>query len=211
MGIVKTLRKNRARAKAELKAAKTRAKAEIKHASKDRVHQQKLLAKQEQNLLKAEKKGLKAKRKHELKLAKAELAKREAGRINKDNVSRYIGVARMVAPIVLPLIYRGATQAQQLLNQRRAQRLGVSTDQLSAFAGHGAALKARITGVRNSLEGTDLPRGFVLDAQERLDELDKAVDNAEFMTPEQRRRAHRSISDDLDLLTGQIQDRLVRP
>ncbi|MDU0479732.1 DUF6474 family protein [Staphylococcus chromogenes] len=211
MGILKNLKKNRARAKAELKAAKTRAKAEIKHAAKDRARQQKLLAKQEQNLLKAEKKGLKAKRKHELKLAKTELAKREAGRINKANVSRYIGVARMVAPILLPLIYRGATQAQQVVNQRRAQRLGVSTDQLSAFAGHGASLKARIAGVRNSLKESDLPRGFVLDCEERLNELDKAVDNSEFMTPEQRRRAHRSIKNDLDMVTGQVQERLVRP
>ncbi|AKK02058.1 DUF6474 family protein [Corynebacterium epidermidicanis] len=211
MGLLKNLKKKRAQAKAELKAAKTRAIAEVKATSKDRARQQKLLAKQEHRLLKAEKKGLKAKQKHEMKLAKAELEKRKAGKLNKATVSRYVGVARMVAPILLPLLYRGATQAQQLINQRKAQRMGVSTEQLSAFAGHGAPLKARIAGARNSLKNSTLPRGFVMDATERLDELDKAVDNAEFMTPEQRRRAHQSIKQDLDMVTGQVQERMVQP
>lgn len=211
MGILKKVRASRKQMKAELKAAKTRAKAEVSAARKAHARQEKLLAKQEHKLLKAEQKGLKAKRKHEMKLAKTELEKRKAGKLNKDTVTRYVGVARMVAPLVLPLLYRGATQAQQVANQRRAQRYGVSTDQMAAFAGHGSTLKARIAGVRNNLESSSLPRGFVQDAKERLAELDKAVDNAEFMTPEQRRRSHRCIKDDLDMVTGQIQDRLARP
>ncbi|MEJ5927888.1 DUF6474 family protein [Corynebacterium sp. H128] len=209
MGVFESIRKARAKTKAEVKAAKARAKAEVKVAQKDRIRQQKLLAQQEHKLIKAEQKGLKAKRKQEIKLAKTELAKRKAGKVNKNNVQRYVGVARMLAPLVLPLMYRGMTQAQELVNKQRAQKHGVTAAEMSQFAGHGASLKARITGLRKNVDEAPLPRGFKLDANERLDELDKAVDNAEFMTPEQRRRAHRSITSDLDMVAGQIQEKLV--
>ena len=47
--------------------------------------------------------------------------------------------------------------------------------------------------------------GYKRDINERLDELKAAVDNAEFMTDQQRRRAHRSVSNDIDLITEDIQ------
>ncbi|QGU01039.1 hypothetical protein CKALI_00690 [Corynebacterium kalinowskii] len=209
MGVFEKIRKARAKTKAEVKAAKTRAKAEVKAAQKDRARQQKLLAQQEHKLLKAEQKGLKARRKQELKIAKTELEKRKAGKINKANVQRYVGVARMLTPVLLPLIYKASTQIQESLTKQRAQKHGVSAAEMSQFAGHGATLKARIAGLRKNAEQANLPRGFVLDVKERLDELDKAVDNAEFMTPEQRRRAHRSIIGDIDLVAGEIQKKLV--
>lgn len=204
MGVFEKVRKARAKTKAEIKAAKTRAKAEVKAASKAKARQAKLLAQQEHKLLKAEQKGLKAKRKQELKLAKTELERIKAGKLNKAKVQRYLGVARMLTPVLLPLIYKVSTQAQEALTKQRAQKHGVTAAEMSQFAGHGASLKARIQGVRKSLDSSTKPRGFILDARERLDELDKAVDNAEFMTPEQRRRAHRSISSDLDTLLGQL-------
>lgn len=205
MGVFKAISK----ARAEAKAAKVRVKAEVKAAQKDRLRQQKLLAKQEHKLIKAEQKGLKAKRKQELKLAKTELERQKAGKLNKARVQRYVGVARMLTPILAPLIYKATTQLQEVATKQRAQKHGISTAEMSQFAGYGASLKARIAGLRKNAEEAPLPRGFKLDVNERLDELDKAVDNAEYMTPEQRRRAHRSIISDLDLLAGQIQEKLV--
>ncbi|QMV84359.1 hypothetical protein HW450_08240 [Corynebacterium hindlerae] len=209
MGVFESMRKARAKTKAEVKAAKARAKAEVKAAQKAKVRQEKLLAKQEHKLLKAESKGLKAKRKQELKLAKTELARVQAGRFNKAKVQRYLGTARMLTPILLPLIYKASTQIREAITKQRAQKAGISAAEMSQFAGHGASLKARIAGMRKNLEDAPIARGFKIDADERLNELDKAVDNAEFMTPEQRRRAHRSITSDLDALAGQIQDKLV--
>lgn len=206
--IMKTLRKRRNEAKAEIKAAKTRALAEVKDARKARERQQKLLAKQEKHLIKAEEKGLKRKRKHEQKRAKQELQKIKEGRFNAKTVNRYAGALRAAAPLLLPLIYRGIMSGREALEQRKAKRAGVSVDQLASLSGHGAPLKARIAGVRNSLSGSGLPAGFQRDVRERLDELDKAVDNAEYMTDQQRRRAHESISADIDGVTQEIQERL---
>lgn len=63
--------------------------------------------------------------------------------------------------------------------------------------------------MREVARKSDLPQGFVRDADERLKELDAAVDNAEYMTPQQRNRAHQSIERDLQQVSDQIQDRLL--
>ena len=194
-----------------MKAAKTKAKAEVKSADKARKRQQKLLANQEKQLVKSEEKGLKQRRKHELKLAKTELEKLRAGRFNTDNVKRYAGAARTAAPLLFPLLYRAIVSGRQQFEQSRAKKAGVTTDQLASFAGHGASIKARTQGIRNTLdENGSLPAGFKRDIKERLDDLDAAVDNAELMTPQQRRRAHSSINREIDMVTQEIQDRITR-
>lgn len=208
MGIMKKIRKARREARAEIKAAKTRAKAEVKVADKAKHRQQKLLARQEKALIKSEEKGLKKRRKHEYKMAKKELDRIKQGRFNKDNVKRYAGALRTAAPLLLPLIYRGITAAQREVEKKRAQKAGVSAEQLASFSGHGAPLKARTAGIRNSLKDAQLPAGFKRDVKERLNELDSAIDNAEYMTDQQRSRAHRSISGEIDSLNDEIQAKL---
>ncbi|AWB82811.1 hypothetical protein C3B44_11105 [Corynebacterium yudongzhengii] len=208
MGVLKKLRKRRSQAKAEIKAAQTKARQEVQASAKALNRREKLLAKQEKALLKAEKKGLKNKRKHELALAKAEYQKRKHGRFNADNVNRYLKAGRIALPVLLPLIYRGITQLRDTTTNARAKRAGVTRAQLAQFSGHGAGLHARIQGIRNSLEGTHLPAGFRRDMDDRLNELRSATDNAEFMTADQRRRAHNAINSDIDKVTAEIQAKI---
>lgn len=207
MSILKKIAKQRAAVRAEVKAARSRAVAEVKAQSKAQARQQKLLAKQEKLLLKTEAKGLKRKRRHEQKLAKTELAKIKAGRFNASNVNRVAGALRAAAPIVLPLVYRGIVAGREELEKRKARTAGVSVDQLASFGGHGASLKARTAGIRNSLADAPVPAGFKRDVRDRLDEIDAAINSAEFMTPQQRRRAHASISSDIDGVTQEIVER----
>ncbi|AGF73663.1 DUF6474 family protein [Corynebacterium halotolerans] len=208
MGILEKIRKSRARTKAEIKAAKVRARQEAKEEAKLQLRREKLLVQQENDLLKAEKKGLKAKRKHQRKMAENALQQVKEGKVSARKIIKWSGTARVALPIVLPLVYRGVTAGREQLIAARARKLGVTPDQLAEFAGHGAPLKARIQGVRDNLEDTSLMPGFVRDVNDRLDELSAAVDNAEYMTPEQRRRAHDSVSRDIDQVTQQIQERL---
>ncbi len=206
--ILKKYKAHRRAAKAELKAAKSRVKQEVKAQSKAQQRQQKLLAKQEKMLIKAEEKGLKNKRKHEQKRAKQELAKLREGRFNSGNVKRYAGAMRAALPLALPLIYRGIIAGREALEKRRADKAGVSAEQMASFSGHGAPLRVRTAGLRNSLEDTDLPGGFKRDVKERLKELDAAIGNAEFMTDQQRRRVHNTISSDIDAVSAEIQSRI---
>lgn len=210
MSILKKVKKARQEARAQAKAAKTRAKAEVKAQSKDRRRQQKLLARQEKRLIKSEEKGLKKRRKHEEKMAKNELAKLKAGRFNSDNVKRYAGALRTAAPLLLPLLYRGYVGLKTEGEKRKAAKAGVSSDQMASFSGYGAPLKARTAGIRNSLDNTDVPAGFKRDVRDRLQEVDSAIDNAEFMTEQQRRRAHKTISSEIDSITAEIQQRLAQ-
>lgn len=206
--ILKKYRKTRAQAKAELKAAKSRAKAEVKSNSKAQQRREKLLAKQEKALLKSEEKGLKERRKHEQKLAQAELEKLRAGRFNSDNVKRYAGALRIALPLALPLAYRGIVSLRERRESSQAKKSGVTREQLAQFSGHGAPLKARTHGIRNSLNAVSLPAGYRRDVRDRLTEIEGAIDNAEFMTPKQRRRAHNSINREIDALTNEIQQRV---
>lgn len=208
MSILKKLKKARQEARAQAKAAKARAKAEVKAQSKDRRRQQKLLSKQEKHLLKTEEKGLKKRRKHEQKMAEKELEKLREGHFNAGKVKRYAGALRTAAPLLLPLVYRALVGLKSEKEKRKAHKAGVSSAEMASFSGYGAPLKARTAGIRNSLKDVDLPAGFKRDVRERLEEVDAAIDNAEFMTEQQRRRAHKTISGEIDSVTAEIQQRL---
>lgn len=211
MGIFEAIRKGRAKTKAEIQAAKVRAKSEAKAEAKLQLKREQLLQKFEKNLLKEERKGLKAKRKHERKMAENTLEQLRAGRLNAGTFKRYAGLARVALPVMLPLIYQAITAGREQIVDAKARKIGVSADELARFSGHGADLKARIDGINRTLNKDHLPTGFVQDVQDRLSELHTATDNAEFMTAEQRRRAHATIARDIDGVTQEIQERLRRP
>ena len=145
------------------------------------------------------------KRRSDAKAAVKAAKARAKAEIKADSKARARRASRVLLPLALPLIYRGITAAQDQFSKRTAQRSGVTPEQMAQFSGHGADLKARIQGIRNSLQDTSVKPGYKRDINERLDELKAAVDNAEFMTDQQRRRAHRSVSNDIDLITEDIQ------
>ena len=206
MNILKRFRKSRSAARAQIKAAQARARAEVKHADKATARREKLLTKAERQLVKSEEKDLKRRRKHEHKQAKLELQKLREGRVNSGTVKRYAGTARAIAPLAQG--DQAAVDKRQRGEDRRAHSMGLTSDELSAFSGHGASLKARTNGIRKNLAASALPAGFQKDAESRLDELDAAIDNAEYMTAQQRRRAHASIQGDIDGVTEEIQRRI---
>ncbi|MFP7366580.1 DUF6474 family protein [Corynebacterium callunae] len=209
MGILEKVRAARAKTKAEIKAAELKVKTEAKNKAKLDLKREKLLVQAEKNLLKAEEKGLKKRNKHELKLAKNILEQKRQGRLNKDKVKRWTGTARLLAPLLLPVFYRVSTEARNQIVKTKANRAGVTPEQLSQFGGHSAALKARIQGVRETIQTSGLPYEFIEDVKERLNELEAAAANSDFMTPQQRGRAHESINRDLAQVSDQIQERLL--
>ena len=209
MGLLKTILKRRAQTKIEVKAAQARARQEIKSAAQLELRRSKLLAAEEKKLLKNESKLLKAQRKHREKMATAELQRLRKGRLNSSKVLRYSAAIRAMAPLLLPLVYKAVVMVRDANTKSRAQQLGVSVDELAQHSGPGADLKARITGMEKSLATYKLPQGFQTDVVERLQALRTAVENADRMSPEQRKRAHRTISADLDELNKEVLARLL--
>lgn len=209
MGLLKTILKRRAQTKIKVKAAQARARQEIKSAAQLELRRSKLLAAEEKKLLKNESKLLKAQRKHREKMAAAELQRLRKGRLNSGKVLRYSAAIRAMAPLLLPLVYKAVVMVRDANTKSRAQQLGVSVDELAQHSGPGADLKARITGMEKSLATYKLPQGFQTDVVERLQALRTAVENADRMSPDQRKRAHRTISADLDELNKEVLARLL--
>ncbi|MHA2790045.1 DUF6474 family protein [Corynebacterium sp. S7] len=209
MGLLKSIQKSRRKTKAEVAAAKKRAVQEAKEAAKLEYKRDKLVDNAEKRLLKEERKGLKNKRKHEQKLAKNELAKLQQGQFNAKTVNRWVGGLRVAIPVLLPLAYRGLVAWRERDINKRAHQVGVSSDEMAQYSGHGSELKARIEGVRKNLDSSSsLSAGFKRDANDRLKELHTAVNNAEYMNPDQRRRAHQAIERDVEALTLEIQAKI---
>jgi hypothetical protein len=124
-------------------------------------------------------------------------------------------VSRLLAPIVVPLVYRVAMAARGLIDQRRADQLGVPLAQIGQYSGHGGQLSARIAGAEQSLRTVQEnkpkdteTRQFVTAISERLADLAAAVTAAENMPPTRRRGAHAAISRQLDEIDADLMARL---
>jgi hypothetical protein len=124
-----------------------------------------------------------------------------------------VGVAKVLAPALIPVMAPIAARAAALLSDRydhyRASRLGVPVDQLTRYSGRGAGLHARIAGFSEALDQLrDTERGYVEGTERRLAQLLAAVRAAERMPAPRRKAAHRAVSADLDALEAELLKRL---
>ena len=136
-------------------------------------------------------------------------------------IKRYIGIARIVVPVVAPLVYQTVGTVRERWDSHRARQLGVAPDELSDFTGRGAALYARIHNL--ALSARDLRarhaspgrRGgeddkareiaaFVDEADTRLTDLEAAVRAAEQMPSSRRRSAHVAVAGELDRIETRL-------
>jgi Family of unknown function (DUF6474) len=115
----------------------------------------------------------------------------------------------------VPLAYRAAISVRGLIDERRADRLGVPLSQIGQFSGPGAQLSARIAGAEQSLHkvAEKKPKDaetkqFVAAVTERLTDLSAAVTAAESMPAVRRRAAHAAVSGQLDGIDADLMARL---
>jgi Family of unknown function (DUF6474) len=209
-------RKSRATRRAEARAIKARARLEAKLAAKNDARRIKGDRRAADKALKAQVKARRASDRTALKVAEAELkAAREGKLLSPTRIRRVLTVSRLLAPILTPLIYRAAMAARALIDQRRADQLGIPLPQIGRFSGHGAQLSARISGAEKSLllvqekKPKDAEtKQFVSAISERLTDLSAAVAAAENMPAARRRSAHSAISSQLDGIEADLMARL---
>lgn len=154
----------------------------------------------------------------------ARAARRVRKPLTASRAKRIIGVGTAVAPLVAPYVMAAAGATRARWDSYRATRLGVSADQLSAFAGRGGALHARLSRVAESLvaldggepgraggtgagpgaNATPAARRFAADVRPRLADLAVAVRAAEQMPAPRRRTAFRAISAELDRTEAEL-------
>ncbi|BBY03348.1 DUF6474 family protein [Mycobacterium seoulense] len=209
-------RKSRATRRAEARAIKARAKLEAKLAAKNETRRYQAAQRAEAKALRAQIKAQRDSDRTALKVAEAELkAAREGKILSPTRIRRTLTVSRLLAPILTPLIYRAAVSARALIDQRRADRLGIPLAQIGQFSGHGAQLSARIAGAEKSLRAVQdkkpkdaETKQFVSAITERLADLSAAVTAAENMPAARRRAAHAAIAAQLDGIEADLMARL---
>ncbi len=209
-------RKTRATRKAEARAIKAKAKLEARLAAKNEARRIKADHKAQTNALNAQLKAQRSSDKAALKVAETQLkAVREGKFFSPTRIRRALTVSRLLAPIVVPVVYRAAIAARGFVDERRADRLGVPLSQIGQFSGHGAALSARIAGAEHSLRlvAEKKPKDaetkqFVTAITERLRDLSAAVTAAENMAASRRRASHAAIADQLDGIDADLMARL---
>ncbi|OBJ70151.1 DUF6474 family protein [Mycobacterium sp. 1274756.6] len=212
-------RKSRSERRAEARAIKARAKLEARLAAKNEVRRFKSAQKAEAKALKAQLKAQRDSDRAVQKAAETRLkAVREGRVLSPVRIRRLLTVARLLAPVLVPLAYRAATTVRGLLDERRADRLGVPLAQVGRFSGHGAELSARIAGAEKTLHTVQEHRPkdpetkkFAAAINERLVDLSAAVSAAETMPAQRRRDAHNAIAEQLDGIDADLMARLGLP
>lgn len=209
-------RKSRATRRAEARAIKAKAKLEAKLAAKNETRRIKADNRRQSAAIKA---GIKAQRdsdKAALKVAEAQLkAAREGKLLSASHIRRTLTIARLLAPVVVPIVYRVSISARGLLDQRRADRLGVPLSQLGQFSGTGGSLSARIAGAERTLRQVAErnpkdaeAKQFVAAMTSKLTDLSTAITAAENMPTLRRRAAHDAIAAQLDGVDADLMARL---
>ena len=209
-------RKSRATRRAEARAIKTRAKLEARLAAKNEARRIKDDRRAAEKVLRAQVKSQRDSDRASLKVAEAELkAAREGKLLSPTRIRRVLTVSRLLAPVLTPLIYRAAISARAVIDQRRADQLGIPLAQIGQFSGYGAQLSARIAGAEKSLRMVQdkkpkdsETKQFVSAIAERLTDLSTAVTTAENMPAARRRAAHAAISSQLDGIEADLMARL---
>jgi hypothetical protein len=209
-------RKSRATRRAEAKALKAAAKLEARLGAKNEKRRIASVARAEANAVKAQLKARRDSDKAAVKVAEVQLkAVREGKLLSPARIRRTLTVFRLLAPVLVPVLYRAATAVRGILDERRADQLGVSLSQVGKFSGHGGQLSARIAGAERSLQGVAEKnpkdaetKQFVAAMRGRLMDLAAAVTAAESMPASRRRAAHTAIADQLDGIDADLLARL---
>jgi len=215
MGVF-TRRKSRATRRAEARAIKAKAKLEAKLAARNDARRIKADGRRQSAAIKA---GLKAQRdsdKSALKVAETHLkAAKEGKLLSPSRIRRVLTVSRLLAPVVVPVVYRAAIAARGTIDQRKADRLGVPLSQLGQFSGAGGTLSARIAGAEQTLRQVteSKPKDaetkqFTSAINDRLKDLSAAVTAAENMPTARRKAAHAAIAKQLDGIDADLMARL---
>lgn len=215
MGLL-SKRKSRATRRAEARAIKARAKLEARLAAKNEARRAKAAQRAETRARKAQVNAQRSSDRAALKVAETNLkAVREGKWLSPTRIRRVLTVARLLTPVVVPVAYRAAMTVRGLIDERRADRLGVSLAEVGQFSGYGSKLLARITAAESALHKVQShkpkdaeTKQFVTALTDQLGDLSTAVTAAQSMPSGRRRSTYTAIADQLDGIDADLMARL---
>lgn len=204
MGLLRR-KKSFSEKRAEAKALKAKSVLEAKLGAKNDAKRDRSLSKHASRQLKVQSKLQLKSDKTQLKIARENARAQIMGRtLSVSKVKRYLQVARLIAPVLIPIAIRTSTEVRGRVNASRAAKLGVPITEVGNFTGKGGALSARIVAARAGAGELATKRSdaetkaFETATIERLNDLAAAVGSAEHMPPSRRKRALAAVAHELD-------------
>jgi hypothetical protein len=135
---------------------------------------------------------------------------------NPKSAKRALAAAKVLAPALAPFALKAAAGTRNLLDQQRANRLGVTAAEVAAFRGPTGPVGARISGLSRSIDELQSRKGgelqiarFAEVSKARLIDLTTAVQAAASMPPAGRRKVLRAVSKELDQISADLMTYLV--
>ncbi|MFP5021131.1 DUF6474 family protein [Pseudonocardia phyllosphaerae] len=202
------------------KAGSGPAEAKAKATAADRKVRQKA-AKADAGARKAEAKAAQAQEKGRVKseqLAIKEIEKERAAKEwNAARVKRYLGIAKILAPVLAPYAIAAAGSARHRWDDHRSRQLGVAPHEVGTYSGTGGKLHARMSRMSRTIDelrndGTvdrdPKAKKFADESETRLHDLAAAVRTAEQMPATRRKAAFRAVSTDLDRMEVDLLEHL---
>jgi hypothetical protein len=129
---------------------------------------------------------------------------------------RAVAAAKIAGPALAPFALKAATGVRGFLDERRAEKLGVTVDEVAEYRGPTGPVSARIVGLEQSVDELRRRRGndlqvtrFVQVARGRLADLSTAVRASQSMPPGRRRATLHALARDLGQIEADLMTFLV--
>lgn len=209
-------RKSRATRRAEARAMKRRAKLDARYSARNERRRIRSAERSADKAVRAQIKVQRESDKVALKVAETNLkAAREGKLFSPTRIRRTLTVSRLLAPVIVPIAYRVAVGARGWVDERRAEKLGVSLGEVGKFSATGARLSGRIAAAEQSVRlvaernpKDSETKQFVAAITGRITDLSSALTAAENMPANRRRVAHAAVSAELDGIEADLLARL---
>lgn len=123
-------------------------------------------------------------------------------------VKRYLGISQLLAPVLLPILYKGIVSSREFIQNSRAKKLGIPVEKVNTFFGAEAKEKARLYNLENTLsklaERYESVPSSVKNMQEEITHLNFALQSVSTMSNENKKAALKNITTKINDLEKQI-------
>jgi hypothetical protein len=133
-------------------------------------------------------------------------------------VLRLVTAAKVAGPLLAAGAMKASTTVRGVLDEKRAQKLGVPVESVAAYKGPAGPSRARIHGLSAAIQdlrsrrSCELPVvSFTNSANARLIDLTAALDATASMPPGTQRSAIRAVAGELNAIDAELMTFLVGP
>jgi hypothetical protein len=133
-------------------------------------------------------------------------------------VLRIVTAAKVAGPLLAAGAMKASTTVRGLLDEKRAQKLGVPVESVAAYKGPAGPSRARIAGLSAAIQDLRSRRSgelpvvsFTNTANARLIDLTAALDATASMPPGTQRTAIRAVASELNQIDAELMTFLVGP